>query len=67
MIGKMLKMAGKKLSDNNHAKIMPIAVMLPRCQYGGASEKFRVRKPMIVVTLVSVTGTKFTRKLSIMA
>ena len=44
-----------------------MAVMLPRSWNGGASEKFMLRKPTIVVTLVITTGTKLILTLSIIA
>ncbi len=46
---------------------MPIAVMLPRCQKGGESEKFSARKPTTVVSEVMLTGMKFRRTASTMA
>src|SRR5210317_2131493 len=38
--------------------------MLPRCQYGGESEKFSDRKPTIVVNDVIETGRKLIRTAS---
>ena len=46
---------------------MPTAVMLPRCQNGGESEKLSARKPMIVVIDVTPTGRKFNRTASTIA
>ena len=46
---------------------MPIAVRLPRSQKGGASEKFRLKKPTIVVRLVITTAWKLMRRLSFKA
>ena len=46
---------------------MPMAVMLPRCQNGGASEEFSARKPTIVVALVITTGKKLIVMLSLSA
>ncbi len=44
-----------------------MAVMLPKCQKGGESEKLSARKPMMVVSEVMVTGIKLTRTASTMA
>ena len=46
---------------------MPTAVMLPRCQNGGESEKLSARKPTIVVIEVTPTGRKFSRTASTIA
>ena len=46
---------------------MPAAVMLPRSWNGGESEKFILRNPTIVVTLVIVTASAFMRMLSFSA
>ena len=45
----------------------PTAVMLPRYQKFGESEKLRLKNPMTVVTLVITTGRKLIRRLSRMA
>ena len=45
----------------------PIATILPRSWKGGASEKFMLRKPIAVVTLVRKTGCKLMRMLSTIA
>ena len=46
---------------------MPAAVMLPRSWYGGESEKFMVKNPTMVVTLVIVIASAFMRMLSFSA
>ena len=51
--------------ERSHAVNIPIAVMFPRCQKGGESEKLSARKPTIVVTDVIVTGKKLIRAASI--
>ena len=56
--------AGSSVIEYAHAARMPTAVMLPRCQNGGESEKFSARKPTIVVSDVIVTGMKFRRSAS---
>ena len=60
-------MAGNSVTEYSQAAVIPVAVMLPRCQYGGASEKFRARKPTTVVNDVIVTARKLTRIDSISA
>ena len=51
--------AGRNKIEKNQAATTPMATMLPRCRYGGASLKFRLRKPMAVVRLVRKIGPKF--------
>ena len=53
--------------EYSHAAAMPTAVMLPRCQNGGESEKFSAMKPMMVVNDVIVTGRKLRRIASTIA
>ena len=65
--GNRLIIAGSNVIEYSHAAAMPMAVMFPRCQYGGESEKFNARKPTIVVSDVMDTGRKFTRTASIRA
>jgi hypothetical protein len=65
LTGKRLKIAGSKVIERSHAVNIPIAVMFPRCQKGGESEKLSARKPTIVVTDVIVTGKKLIRAASI--
>ena len=59
--------AGRKVIENIQAAATPVAVMLPRWANGGASLKLRLRKPIIVVTLVRNTGCMLTRRDSAMA
>ena len=65
--GRTLINAGNKVIENNHAAAIPTAVMLPRCQNGGESEKLSARKPMIVVIDVIPTGMKLSRIASMSA
>src|SRR5210317_636251 len=65
--GNRLIAAGNTVSENIQAANMPTAVILPRCQYGGESEKFSDRKPTTVVSDVIVTGRKLMRTASISA
>ena len=55
---------GSTVIEKIQAARMPTAVMLPRCQYGGESEKFSDRKPTIVVKDVIATGRKLIRTAS---
>lgn len=56
--------AGRKASDRAQAAAIPAAVILPRSWNGGASEKFMLRKPTMIVMLVIVTASAFIRMLS---
>ena len=63
----MLIIAGSKIREYNHAAPIPMAVILPKCQKGGESEKFNDRKPITVVKDVMVTGKKLIRMESTIA
>ena len=52
--GNKLIIAGSSVIENSQAAKIPTAVMLPRCQKGGESEKLSARKPTIVVIEVIV-------------
>ncbi len=62
--GSTLISAGNNVMEYSHAAAMPTAVMLPRCQYGGESEKLSDRNPTIVVSDVIDTGRKLMRTAS---
>ena len=59
--------AGSRVMERKNASQTPIAAMLPRSRKGGASLKFRLRKPTAVVKVVRNTGCRLTRRLSSMA
>ncbi len=65
--GSTASSAGRKVIDRTQAATAPAAAMLPRSWNGGASEKFRLRKPIAVVRLVRKTGGMLMRRLSTIA
>ena len=62
--GSRLIIAGSSVTEYSQAAAMPTAVIFPRCQYGGESEKLSDRNPTIVVREVIDTGRKLTRTAS---
>ena len=60
LIGSTARNAGIKVTEYTNAAITPIATIFPRSLNGGASEKFIVRKPIAVVTLVRKIGRRLT-------
>ena len=58
-MGNIRSRAGSMVTEKAKASIMPRAVRLPRSANTGTSEKFRVKKPIAVVTLVIKTGIRF--------
>ena len=67
LYGRMLINAGSNVIESNQAAAIPTAVILPRCQKGGESEKLSAKKPIIVVIDVTPTGKKFSRIASTIA
>ncbi len=56
--------AGMTVIEKTQAATTPMAAMLPISWNGGASEKLRLKKPIVVVRLVRNTGSVLTRRLS---
>ena len=56
--GNIITIAGRSVIENSQAAPTPNAEKLPKSLKGGASEKLRLRKPIIVVRLVRKTGPK---------
>ncbi len=67
LIGSMESKAGNIVIDKIQANIAPNAAKLPMSRMGGVSIKFKLAKPIAVVTLVKKTGPQFTRRLSTIA
>ena len=66
-IGSNDNIAGRKVTDKIKHVEIPKATNIPRCRYGGTSEKFILRKPSVVVRLAKNTGTKLSRIASTIA
>ena len=66
-MGKIDIKACRVVVEYKNAINIPNAVILPRCQKGGTSPKFKVKNPTTVVILVMKTGIKLSRILSIIA
>ena len=59
-MGKIDSNAGNSVTEYTKAHIAPNATMLPMIRKGGISEKFRLRKPIAVVSEVRNTGHTLT-------
>ena len=63
LTGNTINSAGNTVIAKTKASMTPIATMFPKSRNGGESEKFILKKPMAVVTLVNKIGLKLTCKL----